>query len=399
MENVASTRSSGSSGGSESPGRPTTSSSRPSGSAACERAARRRCPIWSRDSRRCPRSSCSCARCARPLRRRASPSRPRRRTCAPLGAVLAARRRQRVCAAQHRHRARDDARREPRARLRHGRRTTVAGPVPREAAALMGLPATMALPDTVRDATAVLGTIEAHAARAIVVAAARRSPRRARGPTGGRRPDGGARGRRRRRGRRGRGARGVVGRADAQAPPRRRARRGRRRGARQGAAHRRARAGVGGGCTGASGRVGVGCRDWGGGGAGKKPDPFFLKISVLPPPTAKTPRLEGAALLHLLPAVRHRRSRPHPSARAIPLGSARCSLVCVRARRVRGGTGTRVAAVQQELHTERQPAPAAVHRKNPARRFPRRRPDPCTLIHRCDALIRNGSGEFDFRPN
>ena len=36
----------------------------------------------------------------------------------------------------------------------------------------MGLPATMALPDTVRDATAVLGNdIEAHAARAIVVAA------------------------------------------------------------------------------------------------------------------------------------------------------------------------------------------------------------------------------------
>ena len=36
----------------------------------------------------------------------------------------------------------------------------------------MGLPAAMALPDTVRDATAVLGNgIEAHAARAIVVAA------------------------------------------------------------------------------------------------------------------------------------------------------------------------------------------------------------------------------------
>ena len=82
------------------------------------------------------------------------------------------------------------------------------------------------------------------------------------------------------------------------------------------------------------------------------------------------PHTHPPELLHLLPAVRHRRSRPHPSARAIPLGSARCSLVCVRARRVRGGTGARVAAVQQELHTERQPAPAAVHRKNPARRFP-----------------------------
>ena len=58
-----------------------------------------------------------------------------------------------------------------------------------------------------------------------------------------------------------------------------------------------------------------------------------------------------------------------------------------------------VAAVQQELHTERQPAPAAVHRKNPARRFPRRRPEPCALTHRCDALTTNGSGEFDFRPN
>ena len=50
--------------------------------------------------------------------------------------------------------------------------TTVRQLAPREAAALMGLPATMALPDTVRDATAVLGNgIEAHAARAIVVAA------------------------------------------------------------------------------------------------------------------------------------------------------------------------------------------------------------------------------------
>ena len=50
--------------------------------------------------------------------------------------------------------------------------TTVRQLAPREAAALMGLPAAMALPDTVRDATAVLGNgIEAHAARAIVVAA------------------------------------------------------------------------------------------------------------------------------------------------------------------------------------------------------------------------------------
>ena len=111
------------------------------------------------------------------------------------------------------------------------------------------------------------------------------------------------------------------------------------------------------------------------------------------------PHTQPPELLHLLPAARHRRSRPHPSARVIPLGSARCSLVCVRARPVRGGTGTRVAAVQQELHTERQPAPAAVHRKNPARRFPRRRPEPCALTHRCDALTTNGSGEFDFRPN
>ena len=54
-------------------------------------------------------------------------------------------------------------------------------------------------------------------------------------------------------------------------------------------------------------------------------------------PAAKTPRLEGAAL-HLLPAARHRRSRPHPSAR-VPLGSARCSLVCIRTRPVRGERG------------------------------------------------------------
>ena len=50
--------------------------------------------------------------------------------------------------------------------------TTVRQLAPREAAALMGLPATMALPDTVRDATAVLGNgIEAHTARALVAAA------------------------------------------------------------------------------------------------------------------------------------------------------------------------------------------------------------------------------------
>ena len=50
--------------------------------------------------------------------------------------------------------------------------TTVRQLAPREAAALMGLPAAMALPDTVRDATAVLGNgIEAHTARAIVASA------------------------------------------------------------------------------------------------------------------------------------------------------------------------------------------------------------------------------------
>ena len=98
------------------------------------------------------------------------------------------------------------------------------------------------------------------------------------------------------------------------------------------------------------------------------------------------PHTHPPELLHLLPAARHRRSRPHPSARAIPLGSARCSLICVRARRVRGGTGVRTAAVQQELHTERQPAPAAVHRKNPTRRSPPdtrvRRPARTTLFCR-----------------
>ena len=115
----------------------------------------------------------------------------------------------------------------------------------------------------------------------------------------------------------------------------------------------------------------------GGGGARKTPERerqihfFKKKMSASSLPAAKTPRLEGAAL-HLLPAARHRRSRPHPSAR-VPLGSARCSLVCIRTRPVRGRTGTRVAAVQQELHTERQPAPAAVHRKNPTRRFPQTR--------------------------
>ena len=50
--------------------------------------------------------------------------------------------------------------------------TTVRQLAPRESAALMGLPATMKLPDKVKDATAVLGNgIEAHTARAIVAAA------------------------------------------------------------------------------------------------------------------------------------------------------------------------------------------------------------------------------------
>ena len=57
--------------------------------------------------------------------------------------------------------------------------------------------------------------------------------------------------------------------------------------------------------------------------------------------------------------------------------------------RVRGGTGTRTAAVQQELHTERQPAPAAVHRKNPTRRFPQ---TPCATPRSHDPFCRTALG-------
>ena len=109
----------------------------------------------------------------------------------------------------------------------------------------------------------------------------------------------------------------------------------------------------------------------------KCPSPF-------PPPAAKTPRLEGAALLHLLPAVRHRRSRPHPSARATPWDSraarsfASAHAACTRPR---GNGDSRCAAVQQELHSERQPAPAAVHRKTPLAGSPRRS-DPCDPLAR-----------------
>ena len=100
-------------------------------------------------------------------------------------------------------------------------------------------------------------------------------------------------------------------------------------------------------------------------------------------PAAKTPRLEGAAL-HLLPAVRHRRSRPHPSARATPWDSraarsfASAHAACTRPR---GNGDSRCAAVQQELHSERQPAPAAVHRKTPLAGSPRRS-DPCDPLAR-----------------
>ena len=88
--------------------------------------------------------------------------------------------------------------------------------------------------------------------------------------------------------------------------------------------------------------------------------------SPFPPPAAKTPRLGVAPL----PAVRHRRSRPSP-APVPPLGiRALLARLLSRTPRARvrgggGGPGTRTAAVQQELHSERQPAPAAVHRKNP----------------------------------
>ena len=95
--------------------------------------------------------------------------------------------------------------------------------------------------------------------------------------------------------------------------------------------------------------------------------------SPFPPPAAKTPRLGVAPL----PAVRHRRSRPSP-APVPPLGiRALLARLLSRTPRARvrggGGPGTRTAAVQQELHSERQPAPAAVHRENPLAGPP----DPC----------------------
>ena len=93
---------------------------------------------------------------------------------------------------------------------------------------------------------------------------------------------------------------------------------------------------------------------------------LFLLKNIRPfPPGRQDAAPRKCALLHLLSAV--------PPSPVLLWEPTRCSLVCVRARRVRGGTGARTAAVQQELHTERQPAPAAVHRKNPTRRFPQTR--------------------------
>ena len=100
------------------------------------------------------------------------------------------------------------------------------------------------------------------------------------------------------------------------------------------------------------------------------------KNSVRPPFLPRPPRRRASALHLCQRSATAAPARPqHP---CHPLGSARCSLVCFRARRVHasgvgGGPGTRTAAVQQELHSERQPAPAAVHRENPLAGPP----DPC----------------------
>ena len=69
---------------------------------------------------------------------------------------------------------------------------------------------------------------------------------------------------------------------------------------------------------------------------------------------------------------------PVPTAPVPPLGiRALLARLLSRTPRARvrgwGRPGTRTAAVQQELHSERQPAPAAVHRENPLAGPP----DPC----------------------
>ena len=94
---------------------------------------------------------------------------------------------------------------------------------------------------------------------------------------------------------------------------------------------------------------------------------FSEKKRPLPPPTTNTPRLRGVP-----PHLRIDSSPaapPRPSARAS--GSRAASSLHPRTPRSRRGTGARAAAAQQELHCERQPAPAAAHHKRTRTTAPR----------------------------
>ena len=97
---------------------------------------------------------------------------------------------------------------------------------------------------------------------------------------------------------------------------------------------------------------------------------FLRKCPPPSLPAAKTPRLEGAAL-HLLPAARHR-SRPHPSAR-VPLGSARCSLICIRTRPVRGERGLASQQCSRSCTPSANQLQLQCTAKKPTRRSPQTR--------------------------
>ena len=98
----------------------------------------------------------------------------------------------------------------------------------------------------------------------------------------------------------------------------------------------------------------------------------FFNVRPFPPS-----RQDAVRRCTFLSVARHRRSRSTPA--PVPfLWDPRAARSFASAHAASGGTGTRAAAVQQELHSERQPAPAAAHRENPLAGFPRR-PDPCAL--------------------
>ena len=122
--------------------------------------------------------------------------------------------------------------------------------------------------------------------------------------------------------------------------------------------------------------------------------PAAFPLGTSPPACCVTDQL-GLALALSDPANTPRpKIAPHFAWVLAPLP------LCAHARRARArGTGGTRAAQRIRSCASANQLQLQCTTKTAPRRSPRRRPDPCALTHRCDALTRNGSGEFYFRPN